>query len=155
MQVHGDSVAYLLNNEIFSNKYSGVGLTESSSVSFGGGNKIHGNGDNSGWRAGVGVYHSSQAIFIPEVAGNKDDIYGNNGPGVFLSENCGMLMKSAIVRDNHGDGVTINMGSFGQFESGAIIEGNDGYGINCTDVGNKSGQPGSLAGNGSGETTCQ
>jgi parallel beta-helix repeat protein len=129
VQVSGNSDAYFLNNKLFSNQYGGADINSNSNANFGGGNKIYDNADHSGWRSGVGVHQSSSAIFIPEAADNPDEIYENSGPGIFVANGCALLLKTALVHNNSGEGVNLGLGSSGQIE-GAEIFLNSSSGIN-------------------------
>jgi hypothetical protein len=124
VQVSGSSNAYLLNNRIFSHQYGGVGINSNSNANFGGGNKIYDNADNSGWRAGVGVFQASSAVLIPEAANNPDEISQNRGPGIHVYDSSGLLLQSALVRNNGSGGVHIGLGSSGQIDGGDIFENN-------------------------------
>jgi hypothetical protein len=88
-----------------------VGINSNSNANFGGGNWIYYNADNSGWRSGVGVFQASSAILIPEAADNPDKIYENKGPGIYVSGTSELLLQSALVHKNSGNGVSILQGS--------------------------------------------
>jgi hypothetical protein len=117
-----DASGYFLNNAIFSNKFQGVNVTGSSSAGFGGGNKLYNNADDSGWRAGVGVGEGSNAGFGSELSNNPDEVYSNNGPGIFVYNGGGLLLNGARVHDNDEAGVSIGLGSSGQMEGAEIYE---------------------------------
>lgn len=126
--VTGGSTAYLMNNRVYSNSLLGVDINSHSSAGFGGGNKIHDNADNSGWRPGVGIFQGSAAYLTPEVADNPDEIYQNKGPGINVSSNSDLFLQSASVHNNNSDGVRLWLGSSSQISGGEIFQ-NTGQGI--------------------------
>jgi len=130
IQVGGGSSVRLSLSKVHGNALSGIGATEGSSARLGGGNDIYSNGDNSGWRAGIGVFHGSNVTATLTDSSEKDDIYLNNGPGLFISNNSSLFLKIGNVYQNKGDGIHLTLNSTAQLEEVSLTD-NTGYGIAC------------------------
>jgi parallel beta-helix repeat protein len=131
IQVAQGSSISATGNNISYNKYCGIDVTGHSVARLGGGNNIYNNADDSGWRAGIGVYHSSEIT----ISGSdvKDIISDNNGPGLFIANTSSLFLQSGEVLNNQGDGIHLRFDSVAQIEEGASITNNTGCGIGCGD----------------------
>ncbi len=157
IQVADGSALHLKKSEVHTNTYSGLDVTDRSVAQLLGGNKIHHNADSSGWRAGIGIHHLSQVSLSPGGGTVKDEIYLNDGPGIFTANSSCLFLGGGAVYENQGDGVHLRFDSTAQLESGADITSNVGYGLNCGDQGGDSkywGTPGSVSGNTVGQINC-
>jgi len=63
---------------------------------------------------------------------DNDEIYLNNGPGVFVSNNSSLFIASGKTYQNKGDGIHLHLNSTAQLEDVSITN-NSGYGIACND----------------------
>jgi hypothetical protein len=87
----------------------------------------------------------------------KDVIAFNKGPGIYVGDKSELLLNAGNVSSNKLDGVRLAHDSTAQFDVGASITKNTGFGIRCTDFGSDSkygGTPGNLTGNTLGPTFC-
>jgi hypothetical protein len=133
------------------NSLSGLNLSENANAHLQGDNKITTNADSSGWRGGICMCHGCQVtVARAATATAKDEISGNNGPGIFVANTSELFLQQGTVSGNSMDGVRLRYDSCAQFDTGASIINNTGFGINCGDLANDSkysGTPGDLSGN--------
>jgi len=132
IQVGGGSSIKLSLSKVHGNTYSGIDVTQLSTIALRGGNDIYSNADNSGWRAGIGAYHSSNVVATLSDTTDKDEIYLNNGPGIYISNNSSLFMASGKTYQNKGDGIHLHLNSTTQLEDVSVTN-NSGYGIACND----------------------
>ena len=87
---------------------------------------------------------------------NGTEIFMNEAQGVGVSNTSALFLSSGSVHNNSGNGVNLSSFSTGQFATGANIDNNTLFGINCSGgTGLATGDAGSVSGNGSGQTNCQ
>jgi hypothetical protein len=158
--VYGESSIYLVGTKVSSNKQRGLNITSHAHASLWGGNTISNNGPTpiQSWLGGICIYNGSQVSIVPSsFTSVKDLISYNKGPGIYVGEKSELLVTYGTVTKNQLDGVRLAHDSSAQFDTGASITYNNGFGIRGTDAAGDSkyaGTPGSLVGNVLGEASC-
>ena len=158
-----NSSASLRDNTISANKAAGISLQSGSTAQLMGGNKVTGNGTaaslESSFRCGISIAFNSHVDLnnYPATVA-KDQISGNNGPGIWMMSKGDLMIMGAVIDANNGDGIRLHGNSTANLTSGAVITNNQGYGVACYDSANDSkymGTPGTITGNTSGAYFCQ
>jgi hypothetical protein len=158
--VSDNSSARLQDCTVKDNQASGVSVQGTSSVTLGGGNKITNNGLaaslSSNFRSGLSAAFLSQVFFNPwPPDAPRDEITGNQGPGIWLTSKADLHVMAGLISGNQGDGVNMNANCTASFQAGVAITNNAGYGINCNgqDDSKYLGTP-DLSGNTLGDKVC-
>jgi hypothetical protein len=131
----GGSSIRMYESEISNNKGSGVGVTEGASVALRGGNKIFENSSIVSWKGGINAAHGSTITLTDSPSSGYNEVYGNNGPGIFLGNSSNLFVQSAKIYGNDGDGIGLQFDSSVQFggleKTYLTITDNSGYGLSC------------------------
>lgn len=122
------------NSTISDNNYSGIDTNAASSARIEGGNVIKGNNLNKTPRnAGISISNNAH-VTIAFIGNNPKDEIIENYNGIFIDNNAAVHAVNAIIENNYGNGVDLNLASSGIFENDVFIRYNTGYGIVCDEA---------------------
>jgi hypothetical protein len=136
--VYASSSLRIINSIIKANNHDGISVGSASSAQLRGGNIIQGNNySQTSWRGGIGVRQGAEVSIAPDAdvaPVPPDQIIDNYENGISLANNSTILATTALIENNHGNGVILDFACSGQFENAVTIRNNFEYGIICSNA---------------------